>query len=1296
MKPEHFPLSDIQQAYFIGRQGIYEFGAVGIHFYFEIGGDFEYDRLNEAWSATINHHPMLRAHAIDETSQIILDDCHYDIEQVDLSDLTQGELELKLHELRNALSHTVYDPTKWPLFKLVLCQLKEKNLLLISIDAINIDLNSFIIIFNNFAASYNNSPLSRKPEYTYREYVLSLESQKSEADYINCQEFWQKKLEALSPPPKLPERINTSQLGDYKFQRLTQRFPAEKWSAAKKKFSTDHEITPSCLLLSAYAETVREWSENRDFTLNVTAFNRQSFHEDAIHIEGDFTSMLFVEAKDIDGNFIDRAKAIQDEIWDCLEHRYGAGPEALRAYRASNESIGNKALYPIVFTSAISLELDQSGLYGALGKLGTVSFALTQTPQLSIDYQVHEIDGDLYIIWDYISDLYPEGMVENMFRCYTDLLNEILQETVSVDDIAAVPLSSDDQALLSRFNETDAPYSKNGLDEFFVEACRRNPDKIAIYTEDSDITYGELLSQSRRIASLLKDNNVSPEEPVGIYMDKSIDQIAAVFGILLAGACYVPLDPASVDWKLRAVISDAGLKTVLTDNPELELSPEYMAKFIDIEWAKNFEEFNWTSRGSDASTSLAYILYTSGSTGAPKGVAIEHRSVVNRMSEVVERYRIDGSDVAFGLTALHHDLSVFDLFGMLCFAQGSVALPSEQNRRNPETWSLLIDRANVTTWNSVPAFAGMLCDYTKLEKRYLLSSLRLFVLSGDFIPVTLPDRLRQLIFELQIISSGGPTETTVWDVTYKIDEVDPNWRSIPYGVPLRNARYYVLDDQLRQKPIWAIGEFYIAGEGLARCYWNNANLTNEKFITHPETSERLFKSGDLGYVDASGQMIIVGRKDHQVKINGERIELGEIENIIENHPEVERCIVVLDECKTNNRKLVAFIKWSEDNTSHDSFYAIPNIQNSTSADKVEFKLKNLAPRTFDNDSRRIELKTATDYLARCSLTARSSIRTFQSASITKEQLGHILSPLVPYKLTEPAFPKFSYPSAGGLYPTRAYVQILRSDCDELLPGYYYFEPFTCELYMLNGDMELNLSEHTEDNTQIVSNSSFLLHLVGSYDAIEPTYGALSRDFCLLEAGYMGQILMEEAGRFDVGLCPLGAFDKLSTAQALQLTEKEEILHSFAGGLLPTDVSASSSSVTSGKMYDIESYATTNLQNSAVPSRFIELREWPLNKNGKVDRSELTKLTGQVMEPSVKERGGDNSLTGILCEVFESEMGMTEVQPDISFKDYGANSVTLIRLHRAINERLNIELPVRTILEVNTINQLITKISELGR
>ena len=287
---------------------------------------------------------------------------------------------------------------------------------------------------------------------------------------------------------------------------------------------------------------------------------------------------------------------------------------------------------------------------------------------------------------------------------------------------------------------------------------------------------------------------------------------------------------------------------------------------------------------------LAYVIYTSGSTGLPKGVEITHANVVNVVVHTNRQFQVGQDDSILSVTALNHDLSVYDIFGLLS-AGGTIVLPESEFAKDPTHWAELVELYGVTLWNSVPAIMEMLVDTLEDGSIASLESLRLAILGGDWWPVSLPDRIRKFAPEIQLLSIGGPTETTIWNIGYLIDRVDPSWKSIPYGKPMANAKYYIFNEALEDCPTWVPGQLYCSGVQLAKGYWQNLANTEANFICHPRTGERLYRTGDRGRYLPDGNIEFLGRVDFQIKLRGYRIEAGEVEAALTQYPTVRSAAI---------------------------------------------------------------------------------------------------------------------------------------------------------------------------------------------------------------------------------------------------------------------------------------------------------------------------------------------------------------------------------------------------------------------
>ena len=275
---------------------------------------------------------------------------------------------------------------------------------------------------------------------------------------------------------------------------------------------------------------------------------------------------------------------------------------------------------------------------------------------------------------------------------------------------------------------------------------------------------------------------------------------------------------------------------------------------------------------------LAYVIFTSGSTGRPKGIALRHQGVVNNLFDLNTSFDVGIGDKVLAISALSFDMCVYEVLGTLA-AGGTIVMPDPRDAKDPRHWAELVIRHGVTVWNSAPQLLEMLVDHVESQSLRERLPIRVAILGGDWVPVTLPDRLKALTDGVQVVVLGGATEASIHSIVYVVEQTDPDWRSIPYGRPMKNQRAYILDARLQPVPIGVPGELHLGGVGLARGYFDRPELTKQKFVPSPfsdDTGDRLYKTGDLARFMTDGNIELLGRMDNQVKIRGHRIELEEI------------------------------------------------------------------------------------------------------------------------------------------------------------------------------------------------------------------------------------------------------------------------------------------------------------------------------------------------------------------------------------------------------------------------------------
>ncbi|MEM9922097.1 MAG: amino acid adenylation domain-containing protein, partial [Bacteroidota bacterium] len=347
---------------------------------------------------------------------------------------------------------------------------------------------------------------------------------------------------------------------------------------------------------------------------------------------------------------------------------------------------------------------------------------------------------------------------------------------------------------------------------------------------------------------------------------------------------------------------------------------EHRSKIADLDNIHqiHLDEANFTGEATTfdkphvPDTNLAYIIFTSGSSGKPKGVMIDHRGAVNTLYDMNARFEVTEKDVVFGISDLNFDLSVYDIFGVLACG-ACLVLPEEAERQDPTSWLRYVGQEKVSVWNSVPQIAALLADAAEeSDDKKVLSSLRLCWMSGDWIPTYLPDKLRSLSPKLRPISLGGATEASIWSIHYPINEVKEEWASIPYGMPLGNQQMYVLDDFMEPCPYGVVGNIFIGGVGVAKGYFKDEQKTAASFIPNEKLGGIIYRTGDMGCYHKDGYIVFLGRNDGQVKVRGFRIELGEIEHHLQSQKAIQEAIVMAKEGLSGSKELVAYVLVKED------------------------------------------------------------------------------------------------------------------------------------------------------------------------------------------------------------------------------------------------------------------------------------------------------------------------------------------------------------------------------------------------
>ncbi|MFG2000951.1 amino acid adenylation domain-containing protein [Spirillospora sp. NPDC048911] len=906
-----FPLTQLQRVYLLGRDDIFEMGNVANHVYQEIEGHWDLDRLEAALNAVVQRHGMLRTTfttdgQIEEKKAPALQ-----IPRHDLRGLTEDQQRHRLLRLRDELSHRKLPLDRPPLVAVDVTLLADDRMVLhISNDGLAMDGISAMLFMREWWDTCNGDPTEHEAA-PFESYIKALETARTRPPAERSRAYWYERLDDLPAHPDLPLRTSPAEIAAPTFVPRTVRLDATSWERLKAH-AVQHGLTPSGLLLAAYAETLAAWGAGPHFTITTTVADRPPIHPHILDTIGAFSDTMLVEvALDHDETFAGRAQALQARLRRDLDHRHFSGIEVMREIGRRYGPV--QARMPFTFNSAIGYpykDLDGS----AFELFGPRVFTVSQTPQVWVNVFAFEQHGGLVVQVDGVEELFPDNLLADLVQGYETLLHRLLTpDAWSATTFDLLPPAQ--RARRDEANATTVEPSGEMLPDAFLAQAERTPDAPAIITSGQTLTYGELLAHARHAAAWLRREGVGRDELVGLVMTRGPEQIIGILATVMAGAAYLPVDAALPDQRRTYMLQDGRVRLVLTN-----AITTTTAETLTLDAAQPPPPTVEVERRSDATPDdLAYVLYTSGTTGDPKGVMVSHRSVVNVVTDCNSRFEIGPDDRFFGISAFNFDLSVYDVFGALG-AGAAIVLPDHDRAIDASHWLELCGKAGVTVWNSVPAIVSLLHDQAAAndDATVALTSLRLIMMSGDRVPPALPAALLALKNDLTLVSLGGPTETTIWNIFHPIGPDDDGSASIPYGRPNSNNRAYVLDPHSKQDlPDWVTGEIYAAGTGLARGYWRDEARTAERFTHDDRLDERLYRTGDLGRYLPTGEIEIVGRADHQIKVNGHRIEAGEVETRLAAIDGVHQAVVVRQEASRGDR-LVAHLTAAGDERPPDS------------------------------------------------------------------------------------------------------------------------------------------------------------------------------------------------------------------------------------------------------------------------------------------------------------------------------------------------------------------------------------------
>ncbi|HKT49921.1 MAG TPA: amino acid adenylation domain-containing protein [Candidatus Angelobacter sp.] len=870
----------------------------------QLKGELHKNALRQSLKEVVQRHHALRTKI--ETSegqpmQIVMTADEWDLQEVDLTNLGPRQSR-ELETLAETEARHPFRLEKGALLRATLVTVgTAEHVLLITMHHIVSDGWSLGLLVEEVSSLYQqivNGQSMQLPELPvqYTDYAL-WQREWMEGDILQEQlGYWCKQLAGIEPL-ELPLDHERPVMPSYRGGQIIRQFSPEL-AAGLKNLGRNSDVTLFMVLLAGYQIMLQRYTGRSDLVIGTPVANRT--RPELERLIGFFVNMLVLRTSlDPDLAVANLLTRIRGVCLDAYAHQ-DLPFEKLVEELAPERDISRNPLFQVV----LALQNAPARILHLQGLEVTVHPANTQSSRFDLTLLMEEAEGALKAGLDYNADIFEPNTVERMLGHFEAVLQGMVDDPHCLIQDLPMLSQSERLQLLIDWNSAASGHELC-IPELFAQQAKRFGTAIALVCGENRMTYEQLDLQSNRVANYLRSFGVAPEVSVGILLQRSIETIVAILGILKAGGAYVPLDPAYPDEHLQLLIKDANVRALITashlDKPAFQQS---QAMVLNLNLEKDaIHKQNATAPAVPLSPeNLAYVMYTSGSTGIPKGVAVTHRGVV-RLVHHANYVHFGPEEVVLHVAPLAFDASTFEIWGSLLNGGRLAILPSEHP--SLEELTATIQSCGVTTAFLTAGLFHLIAD----RSMPTIQTMQQLLAGGDVVSASHVQRFLAAADGATFVNGYGPTENTTFTACYRVQDPAAVPAPLPIGKPLNQTQVYVLDPQMQLVPVGAIGELYTGGSGLARGYVGQPQLTAEKFVPNPFSSipgTRLYRTGDLVRYRTDGNLDFLGRADHQVKVRGHRIELGGIEAVLRQQEGVQDCVVTV-RGDGSDKRLIAYV-----------------------------------------------------------------------------------------------------------------------------------------------------------------------------------------------------------------------------------------------------------------------------------------------------------------------------------------------------------------------------------------------------
>lgn len=918
---DSYPLSHAQQALWYLHRLSPDSKAYNIPVCIRITIDLDRSALKRALHRLLSRHEALRT-----TFPSVEGGPHQRVGRKAEMDYEAHEVaELFSESFRERMIHEFGEPfdlEKGPLVRVrVYSKSATENVLLILLHHIIFDGHSYFVLVNDLVSLYmyeagESGKLPPPPDLGMGDFVVRQGEYLNSPDGEEALSFWRSKLSGELPVLNLPLDYPRPAAQTFNGRTVSFRIGREQLSAMKKA-ATNEKVNLFTYLLCCYQVLLMKYTNQEDLIIGIPVSDRvdPAFE----NVVGYMVNMVAVR-QDLSGNpsFRKLLKAVRKNVMHSLVYRSFPYPLLVEKLNTARDASRSPVFQTdFVFHDYVGrdvLNLYYEGDGREKTAFGEIDLGLDyHEGQFDLTFEAFEDGEELVCRFKYNTDLFAKNTVEGLGKKIQTLIKKLLTDPEQNLGELSLLDKQEKHQVLTKWNDTQTePVESRGLHELFESMAAQYPHSIAVIYGKEDLTYCELNEWSNQLARHLQKVGVKPGDMVGLFMERSLEMLVGLLGVLKAGAAFIPMDPSFPRERLGFMVEESGLEVIVSQKSLQDQFPEIQGEIILLDRdnivvsREKTENLNQKVEPSN----LAYVIFTSGSTGRPKGVQVPHKAVVNFLGSMAKKPGMGERDVLLAVTTFSFDISILELF-LPVTVGGTVVVAGKTDQIDGYRLAEIISKHSVTVMQATPSTWRLLFECSWSGKEDLKA-----LCGGEALPPDLAERLAGCCGELW--NMYGPTETTIWSTIGRIEKEE---EIISIGRPIDNTEIYILDTHHQPVPVGVSGDLYIGGLGLSYGYLNRPDLTEKVFHPHPfidQPGAQIYCTGDIARYLPDGRIICMGRKDHQVKLRGYRIELGEIEAALNRSTAVTSATVMIREDHGDDMQLVAYLVQSEDNETLDS------------------------------------------------------------------------------------------------------------------------------------------------------------------------------------------------------------------------------------------------------------------------------------------------------------------------------------------------------------------------------------------